>query len=569
MGKEKAHCEAVVVIQAESGVNVVVIGHVDSGKSTTTGHLIYKCGGIDKRTVEKFEKEAAELGKGSFKYAWVLDKLKAERERGITIDIALWKFETPKYMVTVIDAPGHRDFIKNMITGTSQADCAILIIAGGTGEFEAGISKDGQTREHALLSFTLGVRQLIVAVNKMDTTKYSEDRFNEIVKETSNFIKKVGYNPKTVAFVPISGWHGDNMIEPTKEMAWYKGWERETKAGKVTGKTLLDAIDAIEPPSRPTDKPLRLPLQDVYKIGGIGTVPVGRVETGVIKGGMVVTFAPSNVTTEVKSVEMHHEVLSEGLPGDNVGFNVKNVSVKDIRRGNVCSDSKNDPAMEAASFLAQVIVMNHPGQIGNGYAPVLDCHTAHIACKFNEITEKIDRRTGKSIENNPKFIKSGDAALVNMVPTKPMCVESFQQYPPLGRFAVRDMRQTVAVGVIKEVNKTSGKGGKTTKAAEKAGKKNLVDRQFERLLQILWIPAAEAAELLQHRPHIEAAQVSQLRGKDAKLDEEFETVRAIVSPRHRPAGALHANSVGLLESKVDAWYANDMHDARDPHGTYT
>jgi len=458
VGKEKGH------------INVVVIGHVDSGKSTTTGHLIYKCGGIDKRTIEKFEKEAADMGKGSFKYAWVLDKLKAERERGITIDIALWKFETPKYYVTVIDAPGHRDFIKNMITGTSQADCAILIIAGGVGEFEAGISKDGQTREHALLAFTLGVKQLIVAVNKMDTNKWSEERFNEIVKEVSNFIKKVGYNPKAVPFVPISGWHGDNMLEPSENMTWFKGWTKETKAGSTTGKTLLQAIDAIEPPSRPTEKPLRLPLQDVYKIGGIGTVPVGRVETGVIKPGMVVTFAPANVTTEVKSVEMHHESLVEGVPGDNVGFNIKNVSVKEIRRGMVCSDSKNDPAKEAASFNAQVIVLNHPGQIGAGYSPVLDCHTAHIACKFAELIEKIDRRSGKKIEDAPKFVKSGDAAIVKMIPTKPMCVESFSEYPPLGRFAVRDMRQTVAVGVIKSVDKTE-KTGKITKAAAKAGKK--------------------------------------------------------------------------------------------------
>ncbi|CDO92450.1 unnamed protein product [Kluyveromyces dobzhanskii CBS 2104] len=458
MGKEKSH------------VNVVVIGHVDSGKSTTTGHLIYKCGGIDKRTIEKFEKEAAELGKGSFKYAWVLDKLKAERERGITIDIALWKFETPKYQVTVIDAPGHRDFIKNMITGTSQADCAILIIAGGVGEFEAGISKDGQTREHALLAFTLGVRQLIVAVNKMDSVKWDESRFQEIVKETSNFIKKVGYNPKTVPFVPISGWNGDNMIEPTTNANWYKGWEKETKAGTVKGKTLLEAIDAIEPPSRPTDKPLRLPLQDVYKIGGIGTVPVGRVETGVIKPGMIVTFAPAGVTTEVKSVEMHHEQLEEGLPGDNVGFNVKNVSVKEIRRGNVCGDSKNDPPKAAASFNATVIVLNHPGQISAGYSPVLDCHTAHIACKFDELLEKNDRRSGKKLEDSPKFLKSGDAALVRFVPSKPMCVEAFSDYPPLGRFAVRDMRQTVAVGVIKSVDKTD-KAGKVTKAAVKAGKK--------------------------------------------------------------------------------------------------
>lgn len=459
MGKEKVH------------INIVVIGHVDSGKSTTTGHLIYKCGGIDKRTIEKFEKEAQEMGKGSFKYAWVLDKLKAERERGITIDIALWKFETSRYYVTIIDAPGHRDFIKNMITGTSQADCAVLVVACGTGEFEAGISKNGQTREHALLAQTLGVKQLIVACNKMDSTEppFSEARFTEIKTEVSGFIKKIGYNPATVAFVPISGFNGDNMLEASSNMPWFKGWEIERAEGKASGKTLLEALDAIVPPTRPTNRPLRLPLQDVYKIGGIGTVPVGRVETGVIKPGMVVTFAPQNVTTEVKSVEMHHESLPEAVPGDNVGFNVKNVSVKDIRRGSVCSDSKNDPAKEARTFNAQVIIMNHPGQIGAGYTPVLDCHTAHIACKFAELKEKVDRRTGKKVEDNPKFLKSGDAGIVELHPTKPLCVESFTDYAPLGRFAVRDMRQTVAVGVIKSVDKSDGSGGKVTKAAQKAG----------------------------------------------------------------------------------------------------
>ena len=460
MPKEKIH------------INIVVIGHVDSGKSTTTGHLIYKCGGIDKRTIEKFEKEAQEMGKGSFKYAWVLDKLKAERERGITIDIALWKFETPKYYVTIIDAPGHRDFIKNMITGTSQADCGVLIIAAGTGEFEAGISKNGQTREHALLAYTLGVKQLIVGVNKMDSTEpaYSGARFDEIIKEVQNFIKKVGYNPAAVPFVPISGWHGDNMLEPSTNMSWYKGWEITRKEGNAKGTTLLEALDAIIPPQRPTDKPLRLPLQDVYKIGGIGTVPVGRVETGIIKPGMVVTFAPNCLTTEVKSVEMHHESLPEAVPGDNVGFNVKNVSVKDIKRGYVASDSKNKPAFAAKDFTAQVIVLNHPGQICNGYSPVLDCHTAHIACKFAEIKEKVDRRTGKATETNPKAIKSGDAAIVELVPSKPMCVEAFSEFPPLGRFAVRDMRQTVAVGVIKSVT-AKDVSGTTTKAAQKAQKK--------------------------------------------------------------------------------------------------
>jgi elongation factor 1-alpha len=448
MGKEKTH------------INLVVIGHVDAGKSTTTGHLIYKCGGIDKRTIEKFEKEAQEMGKGSFKYAWVLDKLKAERERGITIDIALWKFETGKYYFTIIDAPGHRDFIKNMITGTSQADAALLVVASGQGEFEAGIAKNGQTREHALLAFTLGVKQMVVGVNKMDdkSVNWSEERYEEIKKEVSGFLKKTGYDPDKIPFVPISGWNGDNMLERSANLPWYKG------------PTLLEALDSLRAPKRPTEKPLRVPLQDVYKIGGIGTVPVGRVETGILKPGMVVTFAPANVTTEVKSVEMHHEAMAEAVPGDNVGFNVKNVSVKEIRRGMVAGDSKNDPPKGCKDFTAQVIILNHPGQIHNGYSPVLDCHTAHIACKFAEILQKVDRRTGKELEANPKNVKSGDCAIVRLVPTKPMCVETFAEYPPLGRFAVRDMRQTVAVGVIKSVSKMEEGSGKVTKAAAKASK---------------------------------------------------------------------------------------------------
>jgi len=415
--------------------------------------LIYKCGGIDKRTIEKFEKEAAELGKASFKYAWVLDNLKAERERGITIDIALWKFETPKYSFTVIDAPGHRDFIKNMITGTSQADVAVLVIDSAPGGFEGGWATDGQTKEHALLAFTLGVAQMIVALNKMDSAAYSESRYNDIKEEVSSYLKKIGYKPAKMNFVPISGWVGDNMIDRSENMPWYKG------------PILLEALDLVKEPERPTDKPLRLPLQDVYKIGGIGTVPVGRVETGILKPAMVVQFGPIGLQTEVKSVEMHHEQLAQAVPGDNVGFNCKNVSVKDIKRGYVCSDAKQDPAMGAATFSAHVMIMSHPGQITNGYTPVFDCHTCHIATKFKNIDQKMDRRSGKVLEENPAFVKSGDACMVTCEPTKPMVVESFNDYAPLGRFAVRDMRQTVAVGVIKEVTKEQPKDGK------KGGKK--------------------------------------------------------------------------------------------------
>jgi len=435
MGKEKKH------------ISLVVIGHVDAGKSTTTGHLIYKCGGIDKRTIEKFEKEAAELGKSSFKYAWVLDKLKAERERGITIDIALWKFETPKFEYTVIDAPGHRDFIKNMITGTSQADVALLVVNAREGSFEAGISKDGQTREHALLAHTLGVKQMIVGVNQMDheSVKFSESRYNEIMAEVKTYLEKIGFkpdNPKNpIRFIPISGFAGENMVEKSDKMPWYKG------------PYLLEALDMMREPKRPSDKPLRLPLQDVYKIGGIGTVPVGRIETGTLKPNMSAQFGPVGKTTDVKSVEMHHEQVPAAYPGDNVGFNVKNLSVKDLRRGFVASDAKNDPARNTSSFDAQVMIMNHKN-ISPGYSPVIDCHTAHVACKWATIHNKIDRRTNKETEKMPKVVKTGDGCLVTLEPQRPLVVESFKEYPPLGRFAVRDMRMTVAVGVIQKVEKT-------------------------------------------------------------------------------------------------------------------
>nr|XP_027201317.1 elongation factor 1-alpha-like [Dermatophagoides pteronyssinus] len=382
MGKEKQR------------INLVVIGHVDSGKSTTTGHLIYKLGGIDKRTIERFEKESSDMGKGSFKYAWVLDKLKAERER-----------------------------------------------AAERGGYEIAISKNGQTREHGLLAFTLGVRQMIVGVNKMDTVDYEEDRFRSIEKEVGSYLSRVGYNLSTIKFVPISGFIGDNMIEKSAKMPWYKG------------PTLVEALDSVEVPKRPDDKPLRLPLQDVYKIGGIGTVPVGRVESGILKPNMTVCFAPSGITTDVKSVEMHHEQVEAAMPGDNVGFNVKNVAVKDIRRGYVASDAKNDPAKPASMFQAQIIVMQHPGVIKAGYTPVLDCHTAHIACRFTHLVTKLDKRTNKALEQTPESIKNGDSAVVNLEPTKPMCIESYKEYPPLGRFAIRDMRVTVAVGVVRSVEK--------------------------------------------------------------------------------------------------------------------
>ena len=401
--------------------------------------MLYKCGSVDQKTIDKYEKEAAEIGKSSFKYAWVLDTLKSERERGISIDISLQKFETPKFAFTMIDCPGHRDFIKNMITGASQGDAAILLIDASAGSFEAGVGKGGQMREHALLAYTLGVKQMVVAINKMDNTEppYSEHRYNECMSETGNYLKKVGYNPAAVSFVPISGFGGDNMVEKSENMPWYKG------------PTLLEALDQFEAPQHASaDKPLRIPIQDVYKIGGVGTVPVGRVESGTIRPGIHAAFAPTDIIAEVKSCETHHQNMPEVGPGNNVGFSIKNVAVKDLARGCVASDSNHHPATGVESFQAHVIILNHPGQISDGYCPMIDCHTAHVACSF-EVLEKKDRRTGEVLEERPEFVKTGDACNVKMIPKKPFSVETFEEFPPLGRFAVRDMKQTIGVGISK------------------------------------------------------------------------------------------------------------------------
>ncbi len=421
-------------------LNLVIIGHVDHGKSTLMGHLLYLAGAIDERTLRKYEEEAKKIGKESFKYAWVLDKLKEERERGLTIDLAFWKFETSKYYFTIIDAPGHRDFIKNMITGASQADAAVLVVSAKKGEFEAGIGPGGQTREHAYLAFTLGVSQIVVAINKMDdpSVNWSQERYQEIRNEVAQLLKEIGYKVDKIHFVPVSAWTGDNLVKKSDKMPWYDG------------PTLMEALDQFEVPAKPIDKPLRIPIQDVYSITGVGTVPVGRVETGVLKVGDTVIFEPAGVKGEVKSIEMHHEPLQQAVPGDNIGFNVKGVSKKDIRRGDVAGHPDKPPTV-AKEFIGQIIVIWHPTSIAPGYTPVLHAHTAHVATRFAELLTKIDRRTGQIVEEKPAYLKRGDAALVKFVPTRPFVIEKYAELPQLGRFAIRDMGKTVAVGIVKEI----------------------------------------------------------------------------------------------------------------------
>jgi elongation factor 1-alpha len=425
-------------------LNLVIIGHVDHGKSTTMGHLLYLAGSIDERTIKTYEKQAEQLGKGTFKFAWVLDSLKEERERGLTIDLRFLKFETPNYFFTVIDAPGHRDFVKNMITGASQADAAVLFVSAKKGEFEAGIGTGGQTREHAFLALTLGVKQLAVAINKMDdpTVNWSQERYEEVKNEISRMLKIVGFNPANIAFVPTSGWSGDSLVKKSDKMPWYKG------------PTLFDALDAFKMPPKPTAKPLRLPIQDVYTITGVGTVPVGRVETGVIKEGDTLIFMPAGVKGEVKSMETHHVRMPKAEPGDNIGFNVRGVSKKEVRRGDVCGHPDNPPTV-AREFVGQIIVIDHPTAVAAGYTPVLHAHTVQVACRFIELIKKIDPRTGQTVEENPSFLKTGDGAIVKFEPLRPIPLEVYTEFPELGRFAVRDMGKTIAAGVVREITKKS------------------------------------------------------------------------------------------------------------------
>ncbi len=416
-------------------MNLVFIGHVDHGKSTLVGRLLLDTGAIEPHVIEKFRKDAEAKGKATFEFAWVMDHLKEERERGVTIDVAHRRFDTDKYYFTIIDAPGHRDFVKNMITGTSQADAAVLVVAAPEGVM-------AQTKEHVFLARTLGVDQVIVAINKMDATKpeYDEARYNAVKNDVATLMKSVGYKDDKVWYVPISAYKGDNVVKGPGKLEWYKG------------KTFLQYLDELTVPPKAENLPLRWPVQDVYSITGVGTVPVGRIETGVMMPNQKVVFMPANVVGEIKSIEMHHEPLPKAVPGDNVGANVRGVSKKDIKRGDVAGPVDAPPTV-AKTFTAQIMVLNHPSVITVGYTPVFHVHTAQVACRFEELIKKLDPKTGAVKEEHPDFLKTGDAAVVKIRPTRPLVIERAKDFPQLGRFAIRDMGQTVAAGMCIEVEK--------------------------------------------------------------------------------------------------------------------
>ncbi|WP_049922929.1 translation elongation factor EF-1 subunit alpha [Halopiger djelfimassiliensis] len=417
---------------SERHQNLAIIGHVDHGKSTLVGRLLYETGSVPEHVIEQHREEAEEKGKGGFEFAYVMDNLAEERERGVTIDIAHQEFSTDEYDFTIVDCPGHRDFVKNMITGASQADNAVLVVAA-----DDGVAP--QTQEHVFLARTLGIDELIIGVNKMDVVDYKESTFDEVVDEVNQLLKQVQFQTDDASFIPISAFEGDNIAEASDETPWYDG------------ETLLEALNDLPEPEPPTDAPLRLPIQDVYTISGIGTVPVGRIETGVMQTGDDVSFQPSDVGGEVKTIEMHHEEVPKAEPGDNVGFNVRGIGKDDIRRGDVCGPA-DDPPSVAETFQAQVVVMQHPSVITAGYTPVFHAHTAQVACTIESIDKKMDPSSGEVAEENPDFIQSGDAAVVTIRPQKPLSIEPSSEIPELGSFAIRDMGQTIAAGKVLEVN---------------------------------------------------------------------------------------------------------------------
>ncbi len=414
-------------------MNLVFVGHVDHGKSTSVGRVLFDTGNIPEQEMKKIQEEAKTLGKETFGLAFVMDRLKEERERGLTIDVAHKKFKTQKYDFTIIDAPGHRDFVKNMITGASQADAAVLVVSA-----KEGIQP--QTKEHAWLLKTLGVNQLIVTINKMDEVDWKEERFNEVKKTVEDLLKPVGVKTDEVTFIPTAAFvTGENMTADAGEnMGWYKG------------PSLIKRFDELVPPEKATDKPLRMPIQDAYSITGVGVVPVGRVETGLLKPGMKLLFQPSGATGEVKTVEMHHEQLPQAEPGDNVGINVRGLDKGSVKRGDVAGEVSNPPQV-AETFEAQVVILQHPSAITAGYTPVIHCHTAQVACTIEEIVKKMDPKTGQEVTENKEMLKSGDSAVIRFRPTKPFVLETAAEFPPLGRFAIRDMGATVGAGVVTKV----------------------------------------------------------------------------------------------------------------------
>jgi len=465
-------------------LSIVICGHVDSGKSTTTGRLIFELGGIPERELEKLKQEAERLGKSSFAFAFYMDRQKEERERGVTIACTTKEFFTDKWHYTIIDAPGHRDFIKNMITGASQADVAMIMVPCD-GNFTTAIAKgnhkageiQGQTRQHSRLINLLGVKQIVCGCNKMDcdTAGYKQARYEEVSNEMKSMLVKVGWKKdmveKQVPFMPISGWMGDNLLKPEDSqgklnMPWWQGIEVECSGEKIMVKVLYDFLDKVcRVPERPTSAPMRMPISGIYKIKGVGDVLAGRVEQGLVKPGEEVVFLPTHTASnpcvgKVFTVEMHHQRAEQAKPGDNVGLNIKGLDKQNMpRSGDVMVYKKDTTLGQTKEFDAQIQVLDIPNEIKVGYSPIGFVRCGRSACRIAKLKWKMGKETGGKKMEDPHSLKSNEMAQCSFQPQQPLVCDSFKNCEGLSRVAFMDGNGCVMLGKVISCERKEDAGG--------------------------------------------------------------------------------------------------------------
>ncbi|CAO3567842.1 unnamed protein product [Mortierella alpina] len=424
-------------------VNVIFIGHVDAGKSTMGGRILEASGMIDKRTLEKYEKEAKEAGRDSWYLSWALDTNVEERAKGKTVEVGRAYFETDTRRYTILDAPGHKTYVPSMIGGTAQADVAVLVISARKGEFETGFEKGGQTREHAVLAKNGGINKLVVVINKMDdpTVAWSKARYDECVEKLSPFLKSNRYNLKTdVMFMPVSGYTGANIkrgIDP-KDCDWY------------SGPSLLDYLDSIKISERNISAPFRMPVSDKYK--DMGSMVVGKIEAGSLKKGAHVLMMPNAAKIEVQAIynELEEEIPAAAV-GDNVRLRLRGVEEEDVMPGFVLCSSKH-PVHAVSKFEAALGILEHKNIICAGYTAVLHIHTAIEEITLSAMIHLIDKKTGRKSKKPPQFLKKGQQGIVMIETAGPLCVETFADSPQMGRFTVRDEGKTIAIGKITKLH---------------------------------------------------------------------------------------------------------------------
>ncbi|XP_003741002.1 HBS1-like protein [Galendromus occidentalis] len=419
-------------------LNLVVVGHVDAGKSTLMGHLLYLTGNVSKKTMAKYEHESKKQGKASFAYAWVLDETSEERTRGITMDMAYAKVETEHRCINILDAPGHKDFIPNMITGAAQADVAILVVDATRGEFETGFELGGQTREHTMLVRSLGVAQLSVAVNKLDTCQWSEERFNEIISALKPFLKQTGFVESMVSFVPCSGLTGVNLHERSQLpqlTKWYKG------------PCLLETIDKMEPPPRPITKPLRMCVADVFKGMQSGVSVGGKIESGCMSQGDKFIIMPSQEPCVVKSLLIDNLPHNRAFAGDNVIVNLDKCEPSQICFGSVICDA-NEPIRAVSKFEAKVVIFNIDIPVIKGSPVVLHFQSLSEQACFGRLLKELNRNTGEVVREKPRYLSKNSSGVVVIKVARPICVERYQDSKELGRITLRQSGNTIAAGVV-------------------------------------------------------------------------------------------------------------------------